>query len=548
MSRAGQFPPLLNRDSLPGFCELVGLGLLQAVCLVGTVLAIRQLFGGESLLPGWTGPELIGLLAAFGVAAALGRWRERWRAERLAVDYVHQLRSKLFDAAVAASARPGLGVQMVRFSGDLTALRQWVSLGCARGISGGLFIAGLLAAIAFIHASIALAIAALLGLGVLVAVGIGLRLERAVADLRASRGGLANKVSEVLLHLPTIVASGRVPKERRRVERAGVRLGEQQARRAFWQGMLRAAVELSHRLCLLLVIAFGMAGLALDTPLPAADLLAVFAVVSLMTSPVRDLGRVYEFWKNNKVARANLAPLLAGLERRETPPARLPRGTGALRLRAGRIGEHLRVDSIDIEAGARVAITGSNGAGKSTLLRAIAGTSGGSELDVYLDQTLTRALSDRDRRRAIGLAGNDLALVDGSISKNLRYRDPRADSAALELAISDAGLETLLAELPQGLATRIGKGRLSLSQGQAARIRLARAVVGRPRLLLLDEIELGMDAEGRERLAALIRNYPGSVVYATHDDCLLRLAEQVWSLGDDRIEITTPAASREAVA
>lgn len=549
MNAAAVLPPLFNRRSAGGFVELVLLGLLQAVSLIGTALLLRQLFGGDSLLPGVSTWESIGLLALLGLVAAGARWRERLVSEALAVDYVHGLRLQLFDAAMLGAARPGLGLQMVRFSGDLSAIRQWVSLGCARAISSSLFIAGLLTALILIHPPIALAVGAVLGLAVGLAILIGLRLERAVALLRKSRGGLANKVSEALTHLPTILANGRAGKERRRLERAGLRLNDRQLRRANWQGLLRASIDASHRLCLVLIVALGLAGFG--SGVAFADLLAMFAVVSLMTTPVRDLGRVYEYWKNYKVARANLRPLLAQLEPGESPPARLRTGAGALRFVGGPIGATLHIDEMRVEPGARIALCGDNGSGKSTLLHAIAGHErrrGQQATDVYLDGALTRRLTDRDRRKAIGIAANETRLVDGSISKNLRYRLPGVSCALLERACQDAGLNPMLARLPDGIMTRIGKGRQALSQGQAARIKLARAIVGSPRLLLLDEIEQGMDSAGKRRLASLIEAYPGSVIYATHDDELTRLASQVWTLRNGEIRVERNAQDVEAVA
>ena len=543
MSRSATFPSVLNRRSVSTFFELVSLGLIQAGCLVGTAILIRQLFGGSVMLAEWSAWDLVLALGLLGAIAAVSRWRERICAESLAVNYVHEIRLKLFDAASINSLQPGVGVQIVRFSNDLTALRQWVSLGFARGISSTLLVLGLILAIALIDRVIAFAVGATLAMGVLLATEIGLHLERRVVRLRASRGGLANKVSEILQHLPTIVSSGRVGKERRRLERASDRLGQCQLKRAFWQGLLRAMVESINRICMLVVVVIGLLGTLAIGVLAAADLIAIFAVVSMLNLPVRDLGRVYEYWKNNKVARANLRPLLSELDRAEAPSVRLRTGSGSVCIRGGRVGPHLRLEDIEIEAGARIAVCGDNGAGKSTLLHTIAGSrfdDARSQAKIYLDGEMTRRLTDRDRRRAIGIAGGDTPLIAGSVSKNIRYRLPRAGETEMENAIQDTGLSQFIAEFPEGLMTRIGKGRYLPSQGQAARIKLARAVIGYPRLLLLDEIEQGMDSEGRRILARLIDAYSGTVIYATHDIELARLADRIWMLRDDAIDVLDP--------
>ena len=107
------------------------------------------------------------------------------------------------------------------------------------------------------------------------------------------------------------------------------------------------------------------------------------------------------------------------------------------------------------------------------------------------------------------------------------------------------GLETLLERLPQGMATRL-HGAQTLSQGEAARVRLARAVLGRPRLLLLDEIETGMDGEARQRLEMLLANYRGTVIYATHDAALAALAHEQWQLTDGRLSVVAADCSKAA--
>jgi ABC-type protease/lipase transport system fused ATPase/permease subunit len=191
-----------------------------------------------------------------------------------------------------------------------------------------------------------------------------------------------------------------------------------------------------------------------------------------------------------------------------------------------------------------VAILGPNGAGKSTLARAIAGYCEPAAGAVYLDKVDTRRLRQADRRRSIGLAAHDTPLVTGSISKNVRYRMPGADPDTLARACRSAGLDGLIASLPDGLGTRIGQGVRQLSDGEQARVKLARALLGEPRLLVLDEIDAVLDAPGRAAVEDLLASYPGTVVIVTHSPELAELTGTTWTLSGTGLRVHSPSSDR----
>lgn len=537
----------LSRVHGPLLVTLVILGILQAASLVGLALITQSLVAGMVGEDNTAGPGAIGLglLLALAVAGPVARWLERVLAERLGNRYVHAVRMRLFDALtrgqVPAGRTPGArrqhGIQLVRFSNDLTALRQWVSLGLARLIGTGLFLSGVVVAVLLIDTRVAALVAALLALTVGATLAIGIGFEKSVRLTRRRRGRIANAVSDALQNTENLATFGRTGRERKRLARLSLELGDALEKRGFWIGALRGFTDFAHRLIMISVLLVGALLLAADS-LSIGALLAVLGVSAMLGGPLRELGRVFEYWKSAGVGAEKLNAVIEARPVTAVRRKRLAEGRGKLVVEELEIPGVLKTPVLRARAGERIAVTGANGAGKSTLLRVISGLAQVRSGRVRLDKIETRRLHPRDRRRAIGTAANADGLATGSISKNVRYRWPSAPAAAVDEACRTAGLDGLIASLDRGVATRIGPGGAGLSAGEAARVKLARAVIGEPRLLLFDEIESGLDRRGRQALLRLLKRYPGTIVFATHDTELVHSADQVWHVADGDVSAT----------
>ena len=184
--------------------------------------------------------------------------------------------------------------------------------------------------------------------------------------------------------------------------------------------------------------------------------------------------------------------------------------------------------SLQIPAGSRLALTGPSGSGKSTLLDAIAGWLP-AEPGLVSVAPGTR----------IALASQRPWLFHGSLADNLRIGAPGASDADVAEAARVAQVTRFAAKLPDGMETVIGERGFGLSGGEARRVALARALLLRPDLLLLDEPTAFLDA-GTEAdlLAALDGWLQGcTVVVATHSDAVVEWAGAQW-------RVPTPAEQR----
>jgi ATP-binding cassette, subfamily C, bacterial CydC len=156
-------------------------------------------------------------------------------------------------------------------------------------------------------------------------------------------------------------------------------------------------------------------------------------------------------------------------------------------------GEQLAPTDLHLTAGRRVAVIGPNGSGKSTMLAVLARYLDPSRGRHAVDGTDVHDLTIDDVRRHVAVVDDEPHVFAASVGANLRLAGPDADDTAVRRALERAGLGGWLAELPEGLDTRLGSGGRGLSGGERTRLGVARAVLADRPLVLLDEPTAHLD-------------------------------------------------------
>jgi ABC-type multidrug transport system fused ATPase/permease subunit len=189
------------------------------------------------------------------------------------------------------------------------------------------------------------------------------------------------------------------------------------------------------------------------------------------------------------------------------------------------------------EPGSLVAVVGSNGAGKSTLLTLAARLMDPDRGTVLLDGQNLAEREESSVRRAISMVGSDFPLLRGTVAENLHYRWPDAPQEELDRVSTLCSLDDLISELPEGLETRVVEGGRNLSAGQRQRLSVARALVGDPEVLLLDEADANLDEEARALVDRIVQTHRGrrTVLVVSHRPAVLEWADAIWQLDDGRL-------------
>ncbi|MBQ8833638.1 MAG: ABC transporter ATP-binding protein [Oscillospiraceae bacterium] len=185
--------------------------------------------------------------------------------------------------------------------------------------------------------------------------------------------------------------------------------------------------------------------------------------------------------------------------------------------------------SFSLPKGAFAVITGPSGIGKSTLLKLLLGVFRPEDGRLCLRGDGCDITLDRSTRRLFAYVPQGNLLLSGTLRENLTIVSPQASAAEIQQAVHISCMDEFLPQLPLGLDTPLGESGAGLSEGQAQRLAIARAVLGGAPVLLLDECTSALDAETEQKVLRRIRALPGRTCIAvTHRPAALALAD--WQL------------------
>ena len=182
--------------------------------------------------------------------------------------------------------------------------------------------------------------------------------------------------------------------------------------------------------------------------------------------------------------------------------------------------------SLELPKGSFVVITGTSGIGKSTLLKLLMGFCKPSAGRLYLELDGETVDAGRAVRRLFAYVPQGNLLLSGTLRENLTIAKPDASEAEIRQALYVSAMDEYLPQLPDGLQTLLGESGAGLSEGQAQRLAIARAILGGAPILLLDECTSALDMETEQKVLQRIRELPNrTCVAVTHRPAAIALCD-----------------------
>ena len=367
------------------------------------------------------------------------------------------------------------------------------------------------------------------------------KLESGLSNYYSRWEEVSSRIQDGLTGIKTVKLSGAEDRETAGLQNVADKAYQDYVKRTrlsnkyvFWETML------SH-LSTALVLGYG-GYLTLENRLTPGDVVMFVAYLDRLYGPIDTLASLWVELQQNVASIARAFRLLDnGAEEKKGRDLVIREGKVEfrdVRFSYGPDREVLRGLSFTLEPGRATALVGPSGAGKTTtidLLLKLYEPSGGL---ILIDGQELKDLDAASIRSQIGVVSTDGAIFRGTLLDNIRYKRPSASDEEVLEAATAAGLHSTLQRLPEGLLTPVGESGLGLSVGERQRVQIARVLVAKPRILVLDEATANLDysTEAEVRRAIEAARASTTIVIIAHRYSMVRDADQVIVLAEGQVQ------------
>jgi ATP-binding cassette subfamily B protein len=530
------------------------LGLGATAVALAQPLAAKAVIDDVEAQTGLAGPVLvllllilIGAALSFAQSLLLGRL-----AERVVLGARMRLVDRMLRLRVTELATRPSGDLVSRVTSDATLLRAAATSSVVDAVNGAIAVVGAVVLMAFID-TVLLGVT-LVALGLIVA-ALTLTLPRAGAARRRSQEAVGNVgavLDGTLRGIRTVKAANGEARESARVGDAAEDAYTQGTHAVVMSSVARVSAGVGLQAAFLVVLGVG-AWRVSEGALDLAGLVAFLLYLLMLGGPVGQLTSSATEMQQGLAAAARMREveeLPAEPAGEGATPGPAPPGTPLVRLRGlvvryGGPGSPAALDGVDLDLPRRgtTALVGPSGAGKTTLVSTLLRFVDPSEGLAELDGVDLRRWAPHEVRRRVAYVEQDAPLLPGTLAENLRYGAPEASDADLHAVVAAMRLGYLVERLPDGLgASLLGT---EISGGERQRIAIARALLRRPELLLLDEVTAQLDARAEAAVTAAVREAAArcAVLTIAHRLSTVVASDRIVVLDGGRVRAVGPHAA-----
>jgi ABC-type multidrug transport system fused ATPase/permease subunit len=491
---------------------------------------------------------IIGLLAVGALLRGYLLYQQRSISGRIGQRVAARMRDAVWvhlqEVPLDYTRRRGPGRLLVRFISDTRAVQRLVSQGMVQLIQDILFVIGAIAVLTYLNLVVGLGTTLLLPLIALVFWRINPRVQQASRDTRNRRTRLSGYLNARLTGLAAVKIHGRQRDEAKHIRKLNRNVASRGARLAAAGGQLQGASAATVALVTTLTLALAAEEVAAGR-LSAGYLVTSYALIGLLAPVVQRITIVNRTLQEAQISVERLAQTLAeepeSPQEEELPEVEVSEGLVSVEgVSFSYPDGTLALDDVSLTArrGELVALVGPNGAGKSTLLELLPRFRQPTNGHIVIDGQNIADVALESLRSKIGFVTHDPPLFDGTITENVTYGvRGEASEEQIQQAARLAGVDELVASLPEGWETKVREGRRMLSHGQRQRVVLARALAADPSIIVLDEVGSGLDIETQRTLSEQLRVLAQhkTVIVATHSMPAMLMADRVYRIDRGRI-------------
>jgi ATP-binding cassette subfamily B protein len=518
-----------------------------AQVLIGVLPLIQQRIIDHSIIskdhP--LGPMIV-LLVLTGMFGFSANYARRYIGAKVSVNLQHDMRlaihRHLYELDFSRHDELSVGDVMSRATADLTLIQSFFLQVPMLVANGTLFIVAVVVMF-FLSPVLSLVVVVFIPIFAVVAVRFRDKIFPASWNDQRLSGAVAGVVDEAVNGVRVVKAFAQEDREFDRLVDRTHELYQSRMRTARYNARYASALQALPMLGQLGVLAFG-GWLAFNGHITLGVFLAFASYLVQIITPVRLMSSMLATTQQARASAERVFELL-DMEPRVTDapgakPVVDPKGGFELDRVTFGYGDEaatLRDITLSIKPGERIGLVGASGSGKTTLAFLLARFYDPVSGTIRLDGEDLRDLELNSLRQSVGVVFEESFLFSASIRENIAYARPDATDEEIEAAARVAQAHDFILAMSHGYGTMVGERGFTLSGGQRQRIALARAALGNPKVLILDDATSAIDARTEEAIHGSLRDELTSrtTILIAHRSSTLRLADRVLVLDGGRI-------------